>query len=637
MLTDATALELFEYKVKDLTAEREPIGGVASVQALYDYLSQRPLSADMQRRFVAASGAFMRFTSSKHLEISGFDTSLFNNADNGAEAESEPLSFDELELGTSVAEEAAKQVLATEAAILLSPAEREEQRILKNLAKRVWWAEVERALGRMAATYRAERERYTARLLYGVLRNLARYAQSDTFTQDPTLVHFEVTESVLERSDPLYSFSDIGSVTELLLEFTHTALNFKGPKSPYRKLSLDETQTLTYLRRLTLAVARDPYAGRLSSLPAHDMSAQQLRQSLQALGREPLSEGERAAQRSALEVRLQAALERERAQRSLFERDVAAFARAAELFFGQLEQHLPKRVGGEMDEPRLAGGVLFAENSALNLTSVARSAATLSVRLKGPVRFSLAGLDVAVIGAADAWTLVLEGQERSLTQGVRAKGLHLEVMNKRVAAFLEEDYLYLEVREDVRSLPTLVAEALAVYTTLRLGLSELLRTAVGVPEGELRETAKRSLAQLRRLLASAPDKRRALEGLCQGAAKASGTLFVGSTKEIFLHHLHLAITSPEEDLIASLKGVRQQLLDEPLNLRVAGQPLSVRRYQERSLDKRQSVVVMVPGAPLGALSDYALFDIAGGTLLCALAAGEFAAIYLEGETAQTLY
>ncbi len=637
MLTEVMALELLEYKLGDLTANLEPTGGVDSVAALHNYLAQRQavLSAEAQGRFEVAS---------QELERLGVVNAALDFSLEGPEStESESfgaLSFDQLELGTSVAEEAAKQVLATEAAILLSPAEREEQRVLKRLAGRVRWAEVEGTLGRLAATYRAERERYTVRLLYGVLRNLTHYAQTPTFAQDVTLVHFEVSEAVLERTDPLYSFNDVESVTELLREFLKLILNFKEPKSPYRKLESSEEQTLAYLRRFTLAVARDPYAGRLSSLPSQDASSQQLRQMIQALSREPLSDAERSAQRRVLEGRLQVAWERERSQRSMFERDSGAFAQAAEMLFGQLEQLLPKRVGGVVEEPRLPGGVLFAENSALNLTAIPRSATGLTLRLKGPMRFSLAGLDVALIGAPGAWTLVLEGAEHAL-----AAALQLEVASKHVAAFLEEDYLYLEVRDTMRPLNALIAEALAVHHTLRLGMLELLRTAVGVAPGEPQETAKRSLARLRRLVAQVPDKRRALEGLCTSAAKASNVPFAGSTKEIFLHHLHLALGKPDDTLIESLKGVRRQLLDEPLNLRVGGQPLSVRRYTERSngrsgerSDKgRESVVVMVPGTPLGALSDYALFDVSGGTLLCALAAGEFAAVYLQGESAQTLH
>ena len=631
---EGMALELLEYKLGDLVAGDEPTGGREGVAALHGYLAQHQsvLSAEARGRFETASQELARLG----VVESALDMRL------GASGEvQEPdfdLSFDQLELGTSVAEEAAKQVLSTEATILLSPAEREEQRTLKRLARRVRSAEIERVLGRLAATYRAERERYTVRLVYGTLRNLARYAQTSTFAQDATLVNFSVSESVLERSDPLYSFNDVESVTELLHELVDVILNFKGAKSPYRKLELSEEGTLTYVRRFMLAVARDPYAGRLSSLPDQDVSSQRLRQMIQALSRDPLSAAERSAQRSVLEARLQSAWERERAQRSLFERDSEAFARAAEMLVAQLEQLLPKRVGGSMAEPRLAGGVLFAENSALNLTAIPRSATTLTLRLKGPMRFSLAGLDAAVIGAPGAWTLVVEGEERPLAGSAGTS--QLEVMGKRVGVFLEEDYLHLDVRDNVRSLEALLAEALAVHTTLRLGFSDLLRTAVGIAPGEPKETAKRALARLGRLVAGAPDKGQALEGLCSSAAKATNTPFTGSTRAIFLQHLHLALIEPDDNFIESLKGVRRQLLDEPLNLRVAGQPLSVRRYTERSGESsegRESVVVMVPGTPLGALSDYALFDLSGGTLLCALAAGEFAAVYLQGEAAQTLH
>lgn len=634
MQTDDVALELFEYKVADLLAQREPLGGRESVQALFDYLAsgQSERSVEAQRRFAAASETFKGLGAAGTSLDTGFDIVLDASPKSPASSPFETLSFDQLELGTSVAVEAAKQVLASEATILLSPAEREEQRILKRLAQRVWWAGLGGVLGRLAATYRAERERYTVRLVYGTLRNLTRYAQTSTYAHDPTLVHFEVEEAVVERSDPLYSFNDVESVTAVLREFVDTILNFKAPKSPFRTLDISEEGTLAYMRRLTLAVARDPYAGRLSSLPSQDLSAQELRGMIQGLSREPLSDVERSAQRSALEKRLQAAWERERAQRSLFEQDSEAFAQAAEALFAQLEQQLPKRVGGEAGEPRLSGGVLFAENSALDLTAIPRSAATLTLRLKGPMRFSLSGLDIALIGAPNAWTLVVEGEERTLGERVQ-----LEAADKHVSAFLEEDYLYLEVRDDMRSLGALVAEALAVYTALRLGFADLLRTAVGGAQGEPQEVTKHALARLRRLVAQAPDKRRVLEGLCASAAKASGTSFTGSSKEIFLYHLHLALTTPEGDLIGALKGTRRQLLDEPLNLRVAGQPLSVRRYREHPSGERESAVVMMPGVPLGALSDYALFEVPGGTLLCALAGGEFAAVHLEAEAVKTLH
>ena len=639
---EGIALELFEYKVGDLVSRSEPTGGRESVAALHDYLThlEPMLSAEARRRFAAASQEFRRLSAPSSglarglesmLELAAADLSAGDFASVEGDAASSTLVFDQLELSTSLAVEAAKQVLTSEATILLSPAEREEQRILKRLAERVQQYALERTLKRLAAAYRAERERYTVRLVYGVLRNLTRYAQRATFSQDATLVHFEVEEAVLERSDPLYSFNDLESVTELLRELVEVALNFKGPKSPYRTLELDENRVLAYLRRFALAVARDPYAGRLSSLPNQDMNAQQLRQMIQALGREPLSEAERSAQQSVLEARLHAAWERERSQRALFEHDVEAFTQAAEALFTQLGQHLPKRVGGEAEEPRLTGGVLFAENSALNLTEIPRRVTALTLQLKGPTRLSLAGVNIAVIGAAGAWRLGVANEQAPLTETAV-----FESADRRVVAFLEEGYLHLEVRDDARTLSELLAEALAVHVTLRSGFLDLLRTAVGVLPGEPQEVARQAITQLRRLVASAPDKRRVLEGLCWSAAKASGVTFTGSTKEVFLRHLHLAVSTPDDDLLGSLKGARYQLLDEPLNIRVAGQPLTVRRYYERAADARESAVVVRPDAPLGALSDYALFDFAGGTLLCALSAGEFAAVYLQGDAAQTV-
>src|SRR5690606_26378048 len=64
-----------------------------------------------------------------------------------------------------------------------TPEEREEHAILQRLARRVWWDELEGFVLQVAASWRSQRDRYTARIAYATLQNLRRNVARNTFVR----------------------------------------------------------------------------------------------------------------------------------------------------------------------------------------------------------------------------------------------------------------------------------------------------------------------------------------------------------------------------------------------------------------------------------------------------------------------
>lgn len=615
---DALALELLEYKVDDLRLKRVPKGGGLSVWPLHEHLSSKLelFSSEEQQRFKAASQLLKRV----------------------GVAPVQPVvsQFEELELTLPSVTESQEQTSFLRSTPDMSEAELGEQKILKRLAKRVWWFELGQVVQRLAAGFRAEKERHTARLLYALTRNLQRYSQTASYAEDINLSHFKISEPVPELSDPLISLTEIDTIAELLLGFVELILNFHQTGSDTGKLELREDQTLVYLRRMALTIVRDPYAGKLTMVPGKGPGSKQLRLALDELQRERLSEEEREAQRRELEFRLEEARTLERTQRQLFEADMQAFAQAADRLFEQLAVYLPERVGGQANEPRLPGGVLFAVNPALTLETIPPRATSLTVRVKGPLRFKFAGSDVAIMGAAGALSLYTPDEERPLLSKMEVR-----LGRKRMFVFNEGTYVHLQLEDEMRSLAALLAEALALHYIVTAAapdkLLNIIRTATGAPAGEAQETLRRATQRLRQLVVKSPDRREAVYGFMLGSAKALRYGLPENVVKELAERLSLVLTvsSAElEPMLARTEAVEKNLYQlgvEPLSLKVAGHPLTVRQYRSRTQEQPDNVVVMLPGRPLGSFTDYLVQPLGGGTLICVKAATDLAVLYLSAK------
>ena len=528
----------------------------------------------------------------------------------------------------------------------LSFEERAEEDALKRLARRVWWVDVEDFVGRLAASCRAERERTTARLLYGLLRNLTLYAKTPGFAEDVSLTRFSVLEPVPALGDPLASFSTLESVAGVLRELIETALG-AGREGPLKTLKLPAGGTLAYLREMARMIAEDPYAGRFSAAPPKGVSSRSLRLALEELAKEPLSAEMREAQRRELEGRLQGALSFERSQEAMFRRDTEAFAEAAERFFDPLAAYLPERVGGNAGEAGLPGGVLFARRADLRVESVPITAQTLTLRLKGPTRFSMGGAPLALMGTGSALSLFASGQEVALTSR-----FDIDLGRQKILGFREDDYVHLRVQDEARSLAALLAEGLTALFVLtsphQASLLNILKTLSGMAGGEPQEVVRRATSHLAQWSTSTPDMTRTVEGFLSGAAKALHLPLPQPVMRDFTARMCRALSVSSADLtslydgVACTKKALYGLSDEPVSVVIDGVPLTIRRYRGRPTGAHDeagdvygthsgadSVVLMLPGRPLGSLTDYLILPFAKGTLMCVRAEKDVGVFYFQ--------
>lgn len=615
------ALELFEYKVADLQADRQVLGGVSSIWELYHHLAKLAmLFTDEERQHFYELSRALR----------GLNEASPSNK--LSKSELDDLVIEDLRLTPYPG--APKEPMLAQAPGL-TPVLREEQLMLQRLARQVWWSEFEEVLQGFAGRCRAEKDRATARLLYALCRNLDELVRESASERAFSLAQVRVKVPVPERLDPLVSLNSLDSVLELLREVAGLTVAIADGQGLYGRLGIPRGHALGTVKKLALIIARDPYAGRQSAAEPRGPSSAQLRLAMQELAKERLPEAEKQSQMNALEQRLRQALLLERQQREAFQQDVRRFTQVAEEFFDWLGRHLPVRAGGEAGEPRLAGGVLFAENPALRLAKVSPDARAVTVRLKGPTRFVLGGLELAVTGSGRALSLSVLGQSYPLQPRLK-----LELEGHAVLALFEPPYLHLQVASTGRPLASLLAEALAVFTALASehaeALLRVLRAAGTVAAGEPQEIVAQALERLRVVSAPAPRRRAAIEGMLRGSAKASGVTLPENLLLSVVQRFHAAMTADAGALpqvLASADGAASNLYpltDEPLSLSIGNQAVTVRRYQRRGVGASDSVVVMVPGRIIGSFKNYMVQAFPGGVLVAARAQGELATLYFEG-------
>ena len=621
---DQIALELLEYKVGDLLASREVKGGVASAWELFYHLKRDAavLTRESRQRLNEAERILQNHSKTLNqpkVVMPSIDSLVLEDfALSGAALRELPVMFDE-----------APPLLD------LDPEALDEQAVLQRLAKRVWWSEMDAVVNEFAVQCRAEKNRATARLLYALSRNLERYLKASGEISDLNLARFRISEPVPERLDPLISLNNIDSLSELVRDIIESIMFLADSGNVLGEAKVPRGQALGFVKRMALAIARDPYAGEVTPVPQRGPNSASIRLAIQEVDKETLREEQKQLQRKALEERLRITLAHERQQRATFKQDVQAFTAIVDYFFDRLERYLPGRAGGEAGEPQLRGGVLFAVNPAVRIRAVDRDASSVTVRLKGPTRFMLAGLEFAVTGEGSAKTLYVNGQDYALQPRLK-----LSVERHQVMAVQEGVYLYLKVLNEARSLTELLAETVAAYFILSSSygsdLVKLLKVAANVVVAEPHEAVAQIIERLRETSGRAPDRRQALEGLIRGAGRASSIELPDNLIISLVQRLYLAMTVGSDELTTVLDSVGEAQVavhtfsDEPLNTRIAGQAVTVRKYRGRGRGALETVAVMVPGRVVGSFHSYMVQPFAGGTLVCARAEGELASLFFEG-------
>jgi hypothetical protein len=617
------ALELLEFKVDALAKQRTVRGGVSDLWALQRAVErgvggldsdERDRLADVSRRLRAL--AELPTTSNRRpatdLDALRIDGGQRDGVDHDA-------------------------LLDTEAPRARPTAEAgQEQQVLLRLAERIWREELDESLARLAAAWRAERDRLTPRLIYTTMRNLRRHAEQRDAAVDASLRGFRVVEPLAEPEDPLVSLSDLDSLAEVGRDLVQLILTLGTPASPLPRLEIPAAQALPFVRQAMLTVAQDPYAGRLSPIVRRGPTTTELRTAMMELAKERLPEAQRAVQRRELEVRLGEALAFERHARQTFQRDVGRHVEAVQALFERLDRHLPARVGGSAPPPRLAGGVLMGMSTALRWERVPQGADALTLRMVGPVRFTLGGQEVAVMGAGESRTLFVNEVPHPLSSrlvvSLPGGALHVD---------RDGEYLHVRWRDGGRSLAAHLAEALVQAYALshdrHADLLEVLSGVAGLAGGIPENVVARPLTPAGEVTAKAPNRRAAIEGLVRGAAAAVGANDLDDHVLLGLvQRLQAAMTVEAGDLAGLLEreedsdGAVHPVSEDPVTADVGTLKLTVRSYRPRSKSARAQLVVMLPGQVVGSFTETMVESVRGGVLVGARGEDEFALVFLRG-------
>lgn len=622
------ALELFEYKMDDLRNRRAVRGGIESLWDLRRDLEE--LRARLDPAQIQRFDALNRELGQRETARVGDDrarTALdFGDliiGDAPAAGSSPARAADDglvLDLDTGGwTDDNDPAVLATEVRPP-TPEEKAEQATLQRLAQRVFGREIERFAEGVAAGWRAERERVTARLLFATMRNFERFRNHEAFEHDTQLRQFKVVEPIPELGDPLVSMSDADSLVIVARDVVDAirSLRDRRPAPP-----VDRSGSLDYLRRIALAVARDPYAGAKAASAPVGPSASELRSALHDLARQRLPDWQRKSRRQDLEARLRERQELERTQIAMLRRDQARFTSYVDAFFARLEQLLPRSVGGKAEEPQLTGGVLFAVSPGLRRSELSPDATSLTLRIAGAVRLPFAGRDLVITTHASERHLHIGKTEIPL-DGDRI----VAVGEDEVETFVEGNYLHVRVRESGGALAARVAAAATTVHVLagdarteRMAALRMVAPGVG---GSPTEAIVEALRRAEQIVAKAPDMRKALEKLMIGAARATGVDLDPAWLRGFVERAHLALTAGSDELDAALHLLMSTAPDaappqlvpfvgEPVDVSVGGRTVTVRRYGIRGADH---LVAMLPGQVIGSFREALVERLGTGTFAC---------------------
>jgi hypothetical protein len=618
------ALELLEFKVDALAKQRSVRGGVPELWALQRAVergvagldtAERDRFAEVSRRLRALADLP---TSSSRRQATDLDTLRLDGEPHPGGGEGDAL----LDTDMALAPQPSREV-------------RQEHQVLVGLAERVWRDDLDEVLARLAAAWRAERDRLTPRLIYTTMRNLRRHGEQRDSVLDVSLRGFRVIEPLAEPEDPLVSLSDLDSLAEVGRDLVQLILTLGGPASPFPRLEIPPAQALPFVRHAMMTVAQDPYAGRLSPIVRRGPTTKELRTAMMELSKERLPEAQRALQRRELEARLGEALAFERHSRQTFQRDVARHVEAVQALFERLDRHLPSRVGGSAPAPRLAGGVLMGVSPALRWERVPQGAEALTLRMVGPVRFTLGGQEIAVMGVGESRTLFVNEVAHPL-----GASLVVPVGRGELRLDREGDYLHLRWRDGGRALASQLAEALVQAYVLgherHAVLTDVLAGVAGLVGGDPETVVARAVARAGEVTVKAPSRRAALEGLVRGAASAVGASDLGDhVVHGLVQRLQAAMTVDPADLAGLLEredesvGGVYVVTEDPVTADLGPLKLTVRSYRPRTKGGREQLVVMLPGRVVGSFTDTLVESVPGGVLVGARGDNEFALVFLR--------
>jgi hypothetical protein len=416
-------IELYEYKVADMLAKRDPLGGKQSVRELREKLTTLQLSSQLLRRFRAADRSLR--------EKSVVPVSTMQVI----EAEGLAVGLGEGFLFTETAPANINEVVQVPEML------DEEGEALRALGVKIWRADLLEEMLEQGKKWRSETNRTVLRLIYALLHNLDLYAETTTFAFDLNLSKLKIGSKVPEPNDTLIRLSDSEAVDGLMTSMLHHIVDFS---LEYPKLSLPESEVLVYLRRFALAVSNDHLAG--EPPPPVQPSPREINNAIDQVRRENMNPETKAQELSKLNRQLELAVAKEREQSQAVQQERKNLLAAVDTLFNYLNERLPVRYGGKDKDivaPSKAHGAQVEER---RLESILPDTKQVVVRLSRTTEFEISSHHLQLINRPEGWVVAIGGAEYPIRNDstIPLEGRELRLFVEQAGA---TPYMLMQVRD----------------------------------------------------------------------------------------------------------------------------------------------------------------------------------------------
>ncbi len=654
MSLEKLSLELLEYKIQDIQAGRKINGGLDSAWALYDFLLKGEYMLNQAENYkIARFGEILKSQIAIRVKKTQTDSNLKNSFEKlmsesfpdikKSQFEKEPTAgFNPLliaEPRDSKSEPSFNHSIDWfDTAISTkeftdSPEFIEEQKILQKIALKLWWHDLDNHLQNLAIFYKLEPDLLTARLLYALSRNFEHYSNQKTFANDIDLEHFRVVFPISQINDPLVSLNDLETLKNFMFRFIKIIFNLTSSDGEFIKLNMPTEDSMKYFENMALKITSNPFSSNLPSQKQNRLSSADVKLAMQDLtNSKSVSDDERKRQLKVLDKRYRELRNIELSQVNQENKDKIYYSKVIRVFFAKLRSILFKSHGGDVDAPRLDGGVLFAKNPVLEVQSIAKSAKAITIRIKGPMRFTLAGLELALMGSGKHMMIYLENKEYPLEKENR-----LSAKNKTIIGLLEDSYLHLRLENESSTLVEQLARGLVLlkilsseYSKELLNILKLISLSNNDSSYNIVESA---LTRFKQFSAKAPSTRPVVEGLIRAAIKSQALELPENVILSIVQTILTALTSEAKDFDIVLESANHneikiiEMTSDSLNIYIDNQDLGLRRY--RSSIRPEYIAVLSVNKFLGSFSTMMIKPFSNGSIMLIKHANEIAILYFD--------
>ena len=630
-------VELYEYKVADLIAGREPLGGKQSVKLLRDSISKLPLSSQQLRRYRETDRKLREKSTAAPKTLVQTVTGESLDVNLGLNLDLEPS-----HVPTNLPE-------TNHSAMVNIEFSDEESQILKALSQAAWRTDFREELQSKNKRFRMEPSRSSLRLIYATLHNLEQYSEYLGFVQDLNLAKFKVISAVPNSDDPLISLGNSEVVNELLEGLANHISDFG---QLYPKLAMPSSEVLGYLRRFAVAVANDSTAG--EPPPVVSPSPREIQNAIEEVRRENLNADAKRNMLERLQKQLEHALNQERTLVGRFETDRRALQESVEVIFGYLLEQVPERLGGRAKDRHPLQKALNAQNEALRLEQTDPNLIEVAVRLQRTGGTKLAGIDVQWNTQPEGWAIGVGGAEYPLQSdmSIPLEGQEVRVYTKHALGAV---YALIQIRDrgGAGSLwgELKLARTVAImlnpngqFLNLRLARAatswikdrrvdleqvspEVAANWLNAPEDRLLDFARKGASRLLEIFKRSPEAvlERAFfasaESLAEPGGMESAQVVTNAFRDLLKMPDHepiegLDIKHPDEALLVLYRG-------EPITIRVMQRALTIRT------DNLGKIYVLLPGGGGRTLEQILVHHIPGGAIIMAREGFRIALSYIN--------